>query len=213
MAKVSKVQKIGILSREKQIDDYNKYNQYSENHKDAISDGDVMGKGTKNNPVNDIHHVKRTKNYSKEGGVESSISYQINTAEGGGKYDIEGRNDIGGRERAQNINFFSPGARDYSVSSNNLRLKTDNVDLADGGFSGEYREDQNFVPHAPKDVVMPSQHIRPQLMTKGYGDAIDQSKRQDLISMNLYNEEDDNNYYRMVASGKIGEDFEGQVGY
>ena len=73
--------------------DYNAENPYGANHKDAISDGDVKGKGTNNgghtHTLPDCQKGPNMMNYSN-----------FDTEKGGGLYDVEGRNGIGGRNRA-----------------------------------------------------------------------------------------------------------------
>lgn len=85
----------GIEERQKEIvrSDYNIEDQYSSTHKDAISDGDKLGKGTGHGGhthwLPDCNKPSTTIDYSN-----------FDTTNGGGIYDIEGRNDIGGRKKA-----------------------------------------------------------------------------------------------------------------
>lgn len=88
--------------------DYTKNDEYNATHKDAISDGDPQGKGTghgghthvipdHNLAMNTADHVWYSKyNYS-----------QLDTENGGGQYDIEGRNGIGGRNWIKSISKFT----------------------------------------------------------------------------------------------------------
>lgn len=88
--------------------DYTKNDEYNATHKDAISDGDPQGKGTghgghthvipdHNLAMNTTDHVWYSKyNYS-----------QLDTENGGGQYDIEGRNGIGGRNWIKSISKFT----------------------------------------------------------------------------------------------------------
>ena len=86
----------GIDEREKELarSDYNQNNQYSEGHPDAISDGDPLGKGTQ--------HPGGTKDILPDCSKPlNMIDYSnFDTFNGGGSYDIQGRNGIGGRERS-----------------------------------------------------------------------------------------------------------------
>lgn len=92
----------GIECRHEEIvrNVYNKDNQYSDIHPDAISDGDVNGKGTGGNTstawVPDCSKPKNLMNYSN-----------FSTDRGGGKYDIEGRNGVGGRLKAQVSSLYN----------------------------------------------------------------------------------------------------------
>ena len=72
---------------------YTKENPYGATHPDAISDGDVNGKGTgtggHTSYLPDCNKPKNFFDYSN-----------FDTKRGGGYYDINGRNGIGGREKA-----------------------------------------------------------------------------------------------------------------
>ena len=89
------LEKRGIEERHNEIvrSDYNIENQYSATHKDAVSDGDPQGKGT-------LHggHTHFLPDCSKP---TTQIDYSnFDTENGGGEYDIKGRNGIGGRDKA-----------------------------------------------------------------------------------------------------------------
>ena len=89
------LEKRGIETRHEQIvrSDYNIEDQYSATHKDAISDGDPKGKGTKHGG-----HTHFLPDCTKP---STMIDYSnFDTENGGGEYDIKGRNGIGGREKA-----------------------------------------------------------------------------------------------------------------
>ena len=84
--------------------DYNKSNGYSELHEDAQSHPDdptkVLGKGT-----NSGGHQHYVPDYRKS---PTSYNYSnLNTTEGGGYYDINGRNEQGGRNRLLSINIYN----------------------------------------------------------------------------------------------------------
>lgn len=88
--------------------DYNSSNQYSATHKDAISDGDAQGKGTQHGG-----HTAWLPDCSKP---LNMIDYSnFDTFYGGGYYDIEGRNDIGGRKRAM-VNQLYNSDNQYSAN-------------------------------------------------------------------------------------------------
>ena len=90
----SRLEKLGKEERQSEIvrNDYNKQDEYSATHKDALSDGDVQGKGTGSGGHT---HFLPSPNSPK-----NAINYSnFDTTHGGGKYDIEGRNGIGGRNR------------------------------------------------------------------------------------------------------------------
>lgn len=88
------LEKRGMEQREKELvrSDYNINNQYGPTHPDAISDGDVAGKGTGGN------HSHYLPDCTKPTGM---IDYSnFTTDRGGGYYDIYGRAEAGesGRE-------------------------------------------------------------------------------------------------------------------
>lgn len=89
------LEKKGMDERSEEIvrSDYNAENPYGPTHPDAISDGDPQGKGTGHGGHNawlpDCTKPNNMIDYSN-----------FDTTNGGGEYDIKGRNDIGGRERS-----------------------------------------------------------------------------------------------------------------
>ena len=92
----------GIEERHNEIvrNDYNIENQYGPTHKYAISDGDVQGKGTGHGG-----HTHYLPDCTKPTGM---IDYSnFDTEHGGGKYDIEGRNNIGGRNRTLAYSLYN----------------------------------------------------------------------------------------------------------
>lgn len=92
---VTCLEKRGMEERHAEIarSDYNIDNQYSATHKDALSDGDPQGKGT--------GHGGHTHWLPDCTLPTSYINYSnFDTENGGGEYDIHGRNDVGGREKA-----------------------------------------------------------------------------------------------------------------
>lgn len=98
----SKLEKVGFEEREKEIvgNDYNKEDNYSSSHKDALSDGDSKGKGT--------GHGGHTHFLPDQTKASTTIDYSnFDTENGGNIYDIEGRNNIGGRKRAMNSSLYN----------------------------------------------------------------------------------------------------------
>ena len=93
----------GIDERSKEItrSDYNAENPYGATHPDAISDGDVQGKGTGHGG-----HTAWLPDCSKP---LNMIDYSnFDTFGGGGEYDIKGRNNVGGRERSMARSLYNP---------------------------------------------------------------------------------------------------------
>lgn len=96
------LEKKGIESRHEHLvrSDYNKDDFYSVTHKDALSDGDVLGKGTGSGG-----HGHSLPDCNKP---TTEIDYSdFDTINGGGLYDIEGRNGIGGRTRLLNYCLYN----------------------------------------------------------------------------------------------------------
>ena len=96
------LEKRGMEERHEEItrSDYNIENQYGPTHPDAISDGDAQGKGTGHGGhthfLPDCTKPTTTINYSN-----------FDSENGGGYYDIKGRNGIRGRERALAISLYN----------------------------------------------------------------------------------------------------------
>lgn len=110
MAKQSRLESEAIDKRHELevISDYQKNtNEYSEQHEDALSNGDPQGKGT-----------GISMGYSIPGQTTNKgINYaNIATNSGGGLYDIEGRNGIGGRKYLETINMYN-SVNSYGVDS------------------------------------------------------------------------------------------------
>lgn len=92
----------GMEERHNEIvrSDYNLNNAYSSTHPNAISDGDVKGKGTQHGG-----HTHFLPDCTKP---TTTIDYSnFDTFNGGGCYDINGRNGIGGRVRLMNYCLYS----------------------------------------------------------------------------------------------------------
>ena len=96
------LEKRGMEERHSEIlrNDYNINDQYSASHKDAISDGDPQGKGT-NHPG--MHHW--LPDCTKPPNMFDYSNFD--TKNGGGLYDIEGRNGIGGRKRQMAYSMYN----------------------------------------------------------------------------------------------------------
>ena len=107
---VSCLQARGTEERENEIvrNDYQRHdNEYSATHSDALSNGDPQGKGTGHGG-----HGHWLPNCS---GTIGMIDYSnFDTFNGGGQYDIEGRNGVGGRDRAMASSLYS-NTNEYNV--------------------------------------------------------------------------------------------------
>ena len=96
------LEKRGIPARARALtrNDYNINDQYSNTHPDALSNGDPQGKGTGSGG-----HTHSVPNCDLP---STMIDYSnFDTENGGGQYDIEGRNEIGGRNRLMTINIYN----------------------------------------------------------------------------------------------------------
>lgn len=95
----------GIEERDAEIvkNDYiqgDRTTEYSASHKDAISDGDVKGKGT--NHGGHTHFLPSCEKSTHE------MNYSnFDTTHGGDAYDINGRNGIGGRNFCLNAKMYT----------------------------------------------------------------------------------------------------------
>ena len=96
------LEKRGITERNTEIvrNDYNREDEYSSKHKDALSDGDVQGKGT-----GSAGHGFWLPDCTKPTGQIDKSNFD--TDNGGGLYDIEGRNGIGGRNYLKTIRLYN----------------------------------------------------------------------------------------------------------
>ena len=104
------LEKRGIEARKTQTtrSDYNKEDEYSAGHQDAISNGDPQGKGDPNGGG----HGHWLPDCSGDNESVNRINYSnFNTdptAQIGGEYDIKGRNGVGGREWSLNTRLYTP---------------------------------------------------------------------------------------------------------
>ena len=108
------LEKRGIPARASALtrNDYNVSDQYSERHKDALSDGDPQGKG-----VNMSGHGFSLPDHNLVGAGISRTNF--NTESGGGEYDIDGFNGHDGRKKQTMHNLYNeenqyPGNIDMS---------------------------------------------------------------------------------------------------
>jgi hypothetical protein len=95
------LEKKGIEARGEALvrNDYSRIDEYSDLHSDALSNGDPQGKGTGIGG-----HTHSTPDSSRP----STIDYSnFDTMNGGGLYDIEGRNGVGGRNFLMNISVYN----------------------------------------------------------------------------------------------------------
>lgn len=114
------LEKVGLSKRPIELNrnDYRDYNEYSVTHKNAISDGDPKGKGTGHG--GHTHYIPDCSKaiMTDYGHMNSPIDYSnFDTDNGGGSYDIKGRESIShsGRERLTSINMYS-NLTQYSAS-------------------------------------------------------------------------------------------------
>ena len=121
MAKQSYLEQEAITKREEILvrNDYGQEVEYNTLHTNALSNGDPQGKGTGNGG-----HLFSVPNRNKP----KTIDYtNFNTFNGGGRYDIEGRNGIGGREFLQNISIYNAnneyGKNSIDTSANNGQVR------------------------------------------------------------------------------------------
>ena len=102
MAKQSNLEKKALEKRHEELvrNDYQTNDPYSSQHPDAVSDGDPLGKGT--------NHGGHTHYLPDDSKPTTMIDYSnFDTFNGGGEYDIDGRNDIGGRKKLMTINIYN----------------------------------------------------------------------------------------------------------
>lgn len=104
--KQSALEQKGIEERKVELirSDYGKNDAYSESHEDALSnpsdENKALGKGT-----NSGGHQHYVPDFSKP---STLINYSnLDTENGGGAYDIHGRNGQGGRDRLLKINIYN----------------------------------------------------------------------------------------------------------
>lgn len=125
--KQSALEEKGIAKRHEEIvrSDYNINDAYSDSHEDALSNPDdvnkIHGKGTGSGGhqhyVPDSSKPSTLFNYSN-----------LDTSNGGGAYDIHGRNEQGGRNRLLKINLYN---KDNAYGPNSIDTS---ANIEDGQF-------------------------------------------------------------------------------
>lgn len=126
-SKQSVLEKEGFEERHKEVirSDYNKNDFYHESHIDALSDpsdeSKYMGKGT-----NSGGHQHYVPDFSKP---KTLINYSnLDTQNGGGSYDIHGKDGKSGRNRLLAINIYN---KDNSYGLNSVDTS---ANIADGQY-------------------------------------------------------------------------------
>ena len=119
MAKQTCLEVNAIERRQEELvrNDYTRNDEYSETHKDALSDGDPLGKGSgfggHTHYLPDCKKPKTMYDYS---------NFDTNANNVGGSYDINGRNGVGGRRYLQTICLYNEenqyGANSVDTSLN-----------------------------------------------------------------------------------------------
>ena len=104
MAKQTCLEKIGIEKRHDTIvkNDYNIEDQYSQLHKDALSDGDPLGKGSGHGG-----HTHYVPDCNKPSSMMDYSNFDTESSNIGGSYDINGRNGVGGRNFLKTISIYN----------------------------------------------------------------------------------------------------------
>ena len=104
MAKQTCLEKVGIEKRHDTIvkNDYNIEDQYSQLHKDALSDGDPLGKGSGHGG-----HTHYVPDCNKPSSMMDYSNFDTESSNIGGSYDINGRNGIGGRNFLKTISIYN----------------------------------------------------------------------------------------------------------
>lgn len=104
MAKQTCLEKVGIEKRHDTIirNDYNIEDQYSQIHKDALSDGDPLGKGSGHGG-----HTHYVPDCNKPSTLMDYSNFDTEAKNIGGSYDINGRNGVGGRNFLKNISVYN----------------------------------------------------------------------------------------------------------
>ena len=104
MAKQTCLEKVGIEKRHDTIikNDYNIEDQYSQLHKDALSDGDPLGKGSGHGG-----HTHYVPDCNKPSSMMDYSNFDTGSSNIGGSYDINGRNGVGGRNFLKTISIYN----------------------------------------------------------------------------------------------------------
>ena len=104
MAKQTCLEKVGIEKRHDTIvkNDYNIEDQYSQLHKDALSDGDTLGKGSGHGG-----HTHYVPDCNKPSSMMDYSNFDTESSNIGGSYDINGRNGVVGRNFLKTISIYN----------------------------------------------------------------------------------------------------------
>ncbi len=104
MGKQTCLEKTGIERRQEELvrNDYTRFDEYSAVHKDALSDGDPLGKGSGHGG-----HTHSVPNCDLPRGMMDYSNFDTQASNLGGSYDIHGRNGVGGREFLSTINIYN----------------------------------------------------------------------------------------------------------
>ena len=104
MAKQTCLEKVGIEKRHDTIvkNDYNIEDQYSQLHKDELSDGDPLGKGSGHGG-----HTHYVPDCNKPSSMMDYSNFDTESSNIGGSYDINGRNGVGGRNFLKTISIYN----------------------------------------------------------------------------------------------------------
>ena len=104
MAKQTCLEKVGIEKSHDTIikNDYNIEDQYSQLHKDALSDGDPLGKGSGHGG-----HTHYVPDCDKPSSMMDYSNFDTESSNIGGSYDINGRNGVGGRNFLKTISIYN----------------------------------------------------------------------------------------------------------
>ena len=94
----------GIEKRQETLvrNDYNKNDEYSQTHSDAISNGDPLGKGSGHGG-----HTHYIPDCSLPQTLIDYSNFDTSAANIGGSYDINGRNGVGGRNYLKAISKYN----------------------------------------------------------------------------------------------------------
>jgi len=94
----------GIERRQEELvrNDYTRNDEYNATHPDAISDGDPLGKGSGHGG-----HTHYIPDCTKPQSMIDYSNFDTYAENIGGSYDINGRNDIGGRKYLKAISKYN----------------------------------------------------------------------------------------------------------
>lgn len=113
MGKQTCLEKNAIDRRQEELvrNDYNRNDEYSSLHSDALSNGDPLGKSSGFGG-----HTHSVPNCDLPKGMYDYSNFDTTSENIGGSYDINGRNGTGGRTFLKNINLYNE-ANEYGINS------------------------------------------------------------------------------------------------